>query len=103
MLIAPRSLLCTLHKFGALDWFMTNLPITRRTFMVRFGGTALASAVGILAACGAPQGAGPTTTSTDGPKTTVAPGTTSAAAVVSKSGRVSLPTFVPPNAPPPDV
>jgi putative aldouronate transport system substrate-binding protein len=94
--------------------------LSRRAFVQRLGGTALVSAFGaqLLAACSSPPPAAPTAAPAAAPTTapaaatavpqvqakptTAAPATV--AAVVSRSGRVTLPTYVPPaDAPPPDV
>jgi putative aldouronate transport system substrate-binding protein len=84
---------------------MAFLPMTRRGLILRVGGTALVAQ--LVAACGGASGATPaappTSAAPPAPKPTTGPVTTPAAAVVSRSGRVSLPTYVPPNAPPPDI
>lgn len=81
---------------------MASLSMRRRALIVRLGGAAAMAQ--LLAACSntptsAPAGA-PTSAAS---KAATGPATTPAAAVVSKSGRVALPTYTAPNAPPPDI
>lgn len=82
--------------------------LTRRTLLVHVGGTTLGAT--LLAACSSPASPSPTSApaatarpTTPGTAAQVAPATTPAAAVVSKSGRLALPMYIPPNSPPPDV
>src|SRR5216683_1779272 len=86
---------------------MASSPISRRGFITRLGGTTLGGALGaqLLAACANPAtpAAAPTSPPAAAAKPTVGPATTPVAAVVSKTGRVTLPTYVAPNAPPADV
>src|SRR5690242_1917645 len=71
----------------------------RRAMIVRLGGTALVAQ--LLAACGGTPAAAPTSAAAK--PTTTGPATTPGAAVVSKNGRVALPTYLPPNAPQADI
>jgi putative aldouronate transport system substrate-binding protein len=88
------------------------MTISRRAFVARLGGSVLTSA--LLAACTAGPPPAPTsapatqpTTAPAAPKPSAAPAQAAPAvpqaAVVSKAGRVQLPTYMPPKAPPPDV
>src|SRR6266545_1861134 len=86
---------------GKMASVSSRPTLSRRAFVRRLGGTALVSAFGaqLLAACTTPAAA-PTTAPAAPP--TAAP--TVVSAVVSRSGRVSLPTYVPPaDVPAPDV
>src|SRR6195256_2830127 len=80
---------------------------TRRALLIQVGGTGLGAT--LLAACGSPATPSPTSAPAAAAKPTtataaqVAPATTPAPAVVSKSGRLALPLYIPPNSPPPDV
>jgi len=79
------------------------MTISRRTFVARLGGSALATA--LLAACSAPA---TSTAPTSAAKPTTAPAqaapaATQPAAVVSRSGRLQLPTYMAPKGAPPDV
>jgi putative aldouronate transport system substrate-binding protein len=86
---------------------MSMSRLTRRALLVHVGGTTLGAT--LLAACSSPASPAPTSAPTAAPKPTtgaagqVAPATTPAPAVVSKSGRLVLPMYIPPNSPPPDV
>ena len=68
--------------------------------MSRVGGTTLATAMGVLAACSSPPAAPTAAPASPTTPPAAAPGKP---AVVSRSGRVALPTFLAPNAPAPDV
>src|SRR5438874_3677736 len=100
------------------SWHFSSDPLSRRA-MLRF--SLLGAAVSLAAACapGSPQATrtgstsaaptsasaaqAPAATSAPAPRQTTPPAGTPAGAVVSKSGRVTLPTFMPPNWPTPDV
>src|SRR5437870_4801008 len=81
--------------------------LTRRALLLRVGGTTIGAT--LLAACSSPASPSPTSASgaaakpTTGAAGQVAPATTPAPAVVSKSGRLALPMYIPPNSPPPEV
>jgi putative aldouronate transport system substrate-binding protein len=90
--------------------------ISRRAFVGRLGGTVLTSAIAaqLLGACSTgarPSASGetatgqPTAATAGGAAAVVAtpPTPNAGVAVVSRTGRVTLPTYMPPNAPPPDV
>ena len=86
------------------SWWQGNGRVDRRGFMRQ---VALGLSVSLLAACGP---AAPPARPTSGPAATGAAtqatsGTAAAGsgAVVSRTGRVPLPTYVPPNWPAPDV
>jgi putative aldouronate transport system substrate-binding protein len=89
---------------------MTTPKLSRRGFLEGLGSATLAG-VGatLLAACSSPPSSSPTSAPAAGAKPTAAPAgqsapaATSAAAVVSRSGRLTLPLYIPPNSPPPDV
>src|SRR5258708_24686050 len=84
---------------------MSMSRLTRRALLVQVGGTALGAT--LLAACGSPASPSSAPAAAAKPTTAaagqVAPATTPAPAVVSKSGRLALPMYIPPNSPPPHV
>src|SRR5258708_660217 len=106
---------------------MAHLRLTRRRLIMRFGGATLAGAFGaqLLAACSSPAptpaaqpsppAAPPTARAAAAPAPASFPKPPPAAAaqvsaptapvaqVISRSGRLALPLYMPPNSPPPDV
>jgi putative aldouronate transport system substrate-binding protein len=99
---------------------MSMSRLTRRTVLLRYGGSALGAT--LLAACSSPSTPSTSAPTTAAPKPTSQPaaattapaaatqpaqaaptGLTKPAAVVSKSGRLNLPQYIAPNSPPPDV
>src|SRR6266540_4359750 len=86
------------------------MTVSRRAFVARLGGSVLTSA--LLAACTQPPASPPTTPpaaagATSAPKPTTAPAqaapAATQAAVVSRTGRLQLPTYMAPKSVPPDV